>query len=329
MMKNFRTIKVTLMIGLLLSSIIAIFIPVTSAGFITCTSDVKLTYDAEAASTKIIPLKGSITIPLNISVMVKGIFAELAVNRYNSMGVTASVDLSVGETPNWASAFIRPNVIAPELSVGWGPSEIAYLEVSFTEDAPAFHRVEIPVIMHVSIPPTLVFRIPDITREAMISFEPAYLPIIDATPRFTYKEISPGQIATFEIDLKNKGNAETEFLFDIIEIPKGWSASIVSNTKVSPAQDKESEKTVRLFVQPPYGFGYHDDRGDIVISVKGRYFAPSAGTLEAGPYLYRFTVRSKGFDFTPGVGMIPVIVIIALLIGGAIFYYIKKQQKTK
>jgi len=83
-------------------------------------------------------------------------------------------------------------------------------------------------------------------------------------------------------------------------VPDGWSASIISNTKVGSRVDgNDPTRTIQLFVQPPYGFGYHNEREDIKISVRGRYFAGGAGVLETEDYEIIFTVRNRGFS-TPG-----------------------------
>jgi hypothetical protein len=111
-----------------------------------------------------------------------------------------------------------------------------------------------------------------------------------------------------------------------LEVPKGWSASIVSSTIVGSSASGESPKrTVQLLIQPPYGFGYHDDRQDIKITVKGQYFAgASEGTLlETNTYTHIFTVRSRGFS-TPGFEAI--FVIFALM---AVVLIFKIRQKTK
>jgi len=298
MTKHLRTVKASIVMGILLVSLFVAFIPSTSAAlFFGCTSEVKMNYDAEAASGKIVPLSGEITIPINISTQIQGLFANILVGILKNKGVTTSVDLSIKESPSWATARISPNIVNPIISTTYS-SEEAYVHVSFNENSPAHEPAIFTIEMHVSVPGAFG-RVEETTKTATISFTPSYLPIIDATPKSTYKEIGPGDIVTFDIDLENLGNAETEFLFSVISVPDGWSASMISNTKVgSRVDDNDPTKTVQLFVQPPYGFGYHNEREDIKITVKGRYFAGGA-PLETESYEIIFTVRSRGFS-TPG-----------------------------
>lgn len=300
MTKHLRTVKVSLILGILLVSAIAAFIPSTSAAplLFGCDADVKMNYDAIAASSKVVPLSGEIQIPINISTQVQGLFANILVPILFNKGITTSVDLSIKNSPSWATARISPNVVNPDISTSWSGEE-AYVHVSFNEDSPAHETAIFAIEMHVRVPGAFG-RVREATKTAEISFVPSYLPIIDATPQSTYKEISPGEILTFNIDLENLGNAETEFIFSVIDVPDGWSASIISNTKVGSRVDgKDPTKTVKLFVQAPYGFGYHNEREDIRISVKGRYFAGGAGVLETEDYEITFTVRNRGFS-TPG-----------------------------
>jgi len=300
MTKRLRTVKASIVMGILLVSLFVAFIPSTSAAplLFGCDADVKMNYDAIAASNKVVPLSGEITIPINISTQVQGLFANILVPMLFNRGVTTSVDLSIKNSPSWATARVSPNVVNPDISTSWTGEE-AYVHVSFNVDSPAHATALFTIEMHVRVPGAFG-RVREVTKTAEISFVPSYLPIIDATPQSTYKEISPGEILTFNIDLENLGNAETEFLFSVIDVPDGWSASIISNTKVGSRVDgNDPTRTIQLFVQPPYGFGYHNEREDIKISVRGRYFAGGAGVLETEDYEIIFTVRNRGFS-TPG-----------------------------
>jgi len=319
MAKHLRTVKASLIMGILLVSLFVAFIPSTSAAFFSVDADVKMNYDAIAASNKVIPLSGEIAIPINISAQIQGLLAKFFSKIFDGR-TDMSIDLSIKETPSWLTARVSPNVVNPPLSTTW-ESEEAYVHISFNENAPAHEPAIITIEMHASAPGSLG-RVKEATKTATISFTPSYLPIIDATPKSTYKEISPGEIVTFDIDLENLGNAETEFLFTVTDAPNGWSASILSNTKVGSKIDGDNPtKTIKLFIQPPYSFGYHNDREDIRISVKGRYFAGGAA-LETEEYEITFTVRSRGFS-TPGFEV--ALTFFALM--GVAFIVSKKQKK--
>ncbi len=144
-------------------------------------------------------------------------------------------------------------------------------------------------------------------------------------PRSTIKEIKPGEIVIFYIDLENLGNAQTEFIFRVTKVPMGWSASIPSNIKVGKRLENQSTKeTVELRIQPHFDFGYHNEQEDIRIEVYGKYFASIGGKeLRSDPYEIIFTVRSRGFS-TPGFEAFPFLVA---LVGVVLIY--KNRPKIK
>jgi len=321
MTKNFRAVKISIVLGILVVSIFTSLIPSASAGILTTNVDVKMNYDASAASQKVVPLQGEITIQINISIQIQGVFANLYQKLLQGR-TSASVDLSIGETPSWASALITPNVVTPEISTTWGVVEKAYVHISFDENAPAHMPLTVEIKMHASVPGSLGL-VNDVTKSAYISFTPSYLPIIDATPRATFIEVSPGQIAGFNIDLENLGNAETEFILTIVSAPKNWVATIPANVIVPSAiGGGNSKKAVQLTVQPPYNFGYHNEKVQIIVGVKGRYYAGGA-SLETDTYQHTFTVQNRGFS-TPGF---ETAFALLALVGLALF--IKKQRKIR
>jgi len=193
MAKHLRTVKASIVMGILLVSLFVAFIPSTSAAplLFGCDADVKMNYDAIAASNKVVPLSGEITIPINISTQVQGLFANILVPMLFNRGVTTSVDLSIKNSPSWATARVSPNVVNPDISTSWTGEE-AYVHVSFNVDSPAHATALFTIEMHVRVPGAFG-RVREVTKTAEISFVPSYLPIIDATPQSTYKEISPGR----------------------------------------------------------------------------------------------------------------------------------------
>ncbi len=322
MKKHLKTVKTSIVLGILLSSLIVAFTPSSTAAVFSVEADVVMTYNATAASAKVVPLTGEIAIEIDINAKIQGLLAKFY-ERMFAGRADMSVDLTVKETPSWCTARISPNVVNPILSTLWA-KQPAYVHISFNEDAPAHEVTIITIEMRANAPGTWG-RVKGVTKTGEISFTPSYLPIIDATPKSTYKEISPGEIITFDIDLENLGNAETEFIFKVSDAPDGWSASILSNTKVgSRIQGETPMKTIKLFIQPPYDFGYHNDREDIRITVKGRYFATGTGALlETEEYEITFTVRSRGFS-TPGF---EAALALVALIGVALV--IKNRRKIK
>ncbi len=320
MTKHLRVVKTSIVMGILIVSIFASFIPSTSAGILTTDIDVKMNYDAVAASDKIVPLLGEVTIPIDISIQIQGVFAKTYQKLFEGR-TSASVDLSIGSTPSWASALVTPNVVNPEISATWGESEEAYVHISFSENAPAHMPLVIVLNMHASVPGSLGL-VKEVDKTAEISFTPSYLPIIDATPKTTFKEVSPGGIAEFVIDLKNLGNAETEFMFWTENVPNDWAATLPAS-KIVPSAigGGDPTDTVILVVQPPYNFGYHNNKAQITIAIRGQYYAHGVGNLTTSIYRHTFIVQNRGFS-TPGF---EIAFTIVALVGVA--FFIRKRHK--
>jgi hypothetical protein len=322
MKKHLRTVKTTIVLGIIFLSLIIAIVPSNSAKPLSVATDVKMTYNAAAANEKIVPLSGEITIPINISAKIRG-FLATTFERLFKDRTDFSISLSVKETPEWCTARVSPNVVNPRILTQWN-SEEAYVHVSFKETAPAHVPTIITIQMDASAKGTLGYVTGEV-RTADISFTPSYLPIIDAIPRSTLKEISPGEIVIFYIDLENLGNAETEFIFKVTEVPKGWSASMLSSIKVgSTLQNQNPKDTVELRIQPPFDFGYHHEQEDIRVEVYGKYYASlTEQELKSDTYELTFTVRNRGFS-TPGFEA--SIFIIAFI---GVILIIKKRQKIK
>jgi hypothetical protein len=316
MKKHHKTLKVSAITCLVLVSFFIILIPTSSAALFGMTSNVKMNYKI-TENMKVVPLSGQLSVPINVSYQIEGVFAKAWEGLLGSL--TATVDIRVKETPQWATALVTPNVVTPDISTTW-KSEEAYVHISFDATAQANDPVVIIIEMTASAP---ISRIRSVTKSFEISFTPTFLPIIDVNPKTVYKEVSPGEIAVFDIELENLGNAETEFLFTVTEVPKTWTASIVSNTKVdSTLAGGSGKKTVTLSVTPPYDFGYHNEIVEVKISVTGRYYAgKAAGPQETEIPEITFQVRNRGFS-TPGFDI--VIVLIGLI---SVIFIMKKFNK--
>jgi len=299
MTKNLRTVKASIVMGILFLSIFAVLMPSTSAGIIKSNGNLKLEYDASALEEQVTPLGGPRPVTISIGYLVSGIFATQTVSILTGR-VLPMIELSVEETPSYATAWVEPNVISPDMSTSWSTAT-ATLWVSFKENVPARAEVTIKVKMHASAIPGILFEVQEATSYADVSFTPGYLPIISVSPKGNFQEISPGEIATFDIEIENLGNAKTVVDFKILDIPEEWSPNI----------------------QSPYGFGYHNDRETIRIEITPSYYGdPGDPDVTGMPQIETFTVQSRGFS-TPGFEA--AFVVFALM---AVVIIFKKRHKA-
>ena len=328
MKKNFRAVKASILMCVFLVSLFAVLMPSSSAGILKSSAQLKVELANPEQSRFVTPLEGEVPIRLKVGYLVVGLFAPAAINRFSSVNMPAQISLSVEETPSFCTATIQPNVVSPELHTGWCYDDSAYLLVSFKENAPAIGPVSIKIKMQSIDLNAVMFEIKPSTDYGTITFSPTYRPIIDATPRVTYAETNPGKSIEIPIDLTNLGNANTEFILEVKDVPDGWVASMPSSIKVPAAANGGTSKTtVMLQVTPAYGFGYHDDTVKIELSIYGQYYAGSgttnATTLKTDVYTPSVTIKSRGFS-TPGF---EAIFVIFALVG--IAFIVKKRQKIK
>jgi len=313
--------------------LIVAFTPSSTAALFTVEADVVMTYDAQATSEKILPLTGEIAVEIDIKAKIVGLLAKFFERIFQGRADMA-VDLTVKETPSWCTARVSPNVVNPRLSTQW-ETEKAYLHISYNENAPAHEITIITIEMQASAPGTFG-RITGVTKAGEISFTPAYLPIIDATPHNNSQVTKPGKTVIFDIDLENLGNAETEFIFNVREIPEGWTASVPSNITIgSRLQGGNPEKTVQFSVTPPGNIESQKIREVINLTVVGQHFASPETELKTDEYVMSFTVEIEDASKkdTSILGLEPIvlilsIVIIALIIIIIIMALIIKKQHS-
>ena len=317
MTKHLRTVKATILVGILLISLSLAFVPSSSAGLLRNSATLKLDVNAEDLNQKVVPLSGPMSIDVEVGYIITGNFAKQAINLYDSRNMVASIHLSIEETPSFCTATIQPNVVNPVITKDEAVyKENATISISFKEDAPARGEIKIKVRMFSDAIPGLLFVTQEATFIHEIAFTPDYLPIISVTPQGNFKEISPGEVAKFDIDITNLGNAKTVVDFTILNFPDDWSPNIISSTTIT----ESGTTTVQLLVQPPYGFGYHNERETVQIQIVPSYFGDAE--LTGRIYTETFTIQSRGFS-TPGFEL--AFTIIALIGVGLL---IKTKKKN-
>lgn len=327
MANNFRAIKASIIIGILLVSILAVSIPSISAGlFLNAEQDVVMTADISAIETEFKPVGGAYFIPINISVAIRGLLSKVIEKIFEGRA-SAIIELSAQPMDEWFSVVVSHNSVHADISTNFqSVTEKPYLQVTLDERAPAKTMGKIIVTLKARRQSALTATIRESTTTAEVSFVPAYLPIISVAPKGNFKQTAPGSMAEIEIELENLGNAKTVVDMRVIEIPEEWDATISARVTLGTAVLGENPKqTVILTVQPPYSFGYHNDRDQVEVEFIPKYYADPSGEATIGdPQVERFTVQSIGFS-TPGFE--GVFVIFALI--GVALIVKKRRQKMK
>ena len=324
-MRKLKAVKASIILATLLFCCMGALITNASAAIriITLDSVVEMISDSEDREGDVLPFGSQRLIDVAITYSITGLFAKPAAERLASE--KAEIYLTVGPTPDWFTAHIEPNVIRPSFSID-GDTITATVVIDVNEKAPAKTSGEITVIANVREKLTpILYKVNSVEVQYTFTFIPGYLPVIGIIPDDTFKTISPGETATFNIGIENLGNGKTEVSFEIADVPKGWSANIPTKANVgTTVQGDENFISVPLTIQPPYSFGYHNERESISVKITPAYFAfPDSENYTGKTYIAIFTVESRGFS-TPGFETLFVILSLVVVI-----FIVKKRMKKQ
>ena len=318
MSKNRKTIQSTIIIGLILFSLCAAFIPSTSAGLLfNLQSVVSISYSGNETQQPVVPRGSIINVQMDATYYVtRGVLGQGILLAYQ--GKNAFVKLEIVDQSEWLTANLMKDTIPFQLS---DQKQTSTFNVAFqaSENAPAYAQGFITIKASVAN----MGLIEGFEQEFTLPVFPAYKPLIDPSlPETNTKRIGPMDTAVFPIDIKNLGNAETIVFLTVESVPAGWNAIITS--QVTLAESEESTATAYLVVKPPKGFGYHDDEKTIKISMEP---VRADNQKDRGEKIYEdFLVESQGFSTYGIEAVLPIILVIVVIIL-LVFYYLKKIKK--
>lgn len=327
MNKQFKKVKIfTVFLILLCSSLFVIGSTVTAAPldkYFECEPVVVIEYNESLLKDPITPYEETTVIPVTIKARIKGPGQEI-VNDYIGVGSTfLPVKLFIEEVPIGCHASINPPII--ELK----PIGIEFSSVNATVSLTVDRRLPALQQEHVLLrvetgrmgsSATLVKK-GNFTLE--LPFKVGYYPqIAVSTPDGNVKEIHPDESAEFPIDVQNFGNGNTEIISEIVDIPEGWIAEIISGVVVgSESVGANPKETITLKVRPPISFGYHEEREIIQVVLTPKYYKDSDYAGE--PHDLFFVVQSRGFS-TPGFDLITL--SFAFILVSFFIFRIKKSK---
>lgn len=318
MMKNRKTIQSTLIVGLVLFSVCAAFVPNTSAGLLfNLQSVVSVGYSGNETEEPVVPRGSIMNVQMDVNYYVtRGVLGEGILLAYK--GKNAFVKLEIVGHSEWLTANLMKDTVPFSIS---DEKQTSTFNVAFqaSENAPAYAQGYITIKASV----VKLGIIEGFEQEFTLPVFPAYKPLIDpALPETNTKKIGPMDTAVFPIEIKNLGNAETIVFLSVEYVPKGWNAIITS--QVTLAEGEGSTATAYLVVKPPKGFGYHSDEETIKISMEP---VRADDQKDRGEKIYEnFLVESQGFS-TYGIEAVLPIILVIIVIILIVVYYLKKNKK--
>jgi len=308
MTKRFKTVKASIVIGILLVSMIVAVLPTTSAGpLFNLQSVVNVSWGNET-NQPVVPRGELRQLDLTVTHSVtRGALGKFLLQLYENTQIT--IDLVITDTPSWCTATLSQGTISTTVVADTVTTRTTQLSLQVADNAPAYG------LGYVKIKATArkIAVIQGYEQEFTLSFIPDYKPLIKPSlPETNSKEIGPMDTAVFPITIENLGNARTVVLLNVVSVPKDWNAVITSQLTLE--EGSGSTGTAYLVVKPPKGFGYHYDEQTIRISMQP--VKADQPSKKGEIYYESFLVQSRGFS-TPGfeaIGFIGALAIVMLTI---------------
>jgi len=323
MNKNLRTVKTGMILGLVLISMFAVFIPNASAGPIKVKPIITVTFSP--SEKNVIPDSGVLVIPLETTFALGGIGASTVETSSLLKDTPILIQLKVENTESWVTASIENSQV--QLKIGQNAPYTSYLSITVTGEAPVFQQGIVRISATSQEQPGLLFTIAQVTSYFDVSFQVGYWPVIsDEEPKGTSVYIGPMDNANIPIVFSNLGNGLTELRIEITNIPDGWSANIAGNIQLNSAALGNSEGTTRtadLVIKPPHGFGFHDDVYTFYVSYTPYY--PGQTNLSGPTKVIPITIQSIGFSLGLGYEL-PSIIIVLIVIALVIYLYMRRKK---
>lgn len=318
-MRKLKAVKASFLLAIFLFGMCVAFTtaPASAQGILQ--GNVVLTYDSSQVGETIRPETDTRVIEVSVNHYVSGLGSKLLIPFYQDRS-TVPIELSItSQLPDWMDAGISPGVVYQQLSSvsGEHPSQIAYLTISLSPNAPAFLSRTIEITATSQYTPPVRSAVNKISIPVKSGY---YSNFNYEVPPF--KEIGAGETVEFAIEVTGFANALAKLTFEVLDQPEGWSTAIDPElTLGSSALDQKANATHIFTVQSPLTFGYHNE----VEKFRVRVSTFAAGHPELGAdnsTILQFTVRARGFS-TPGFEL-PFIMLALMAV---IIIYRKRSKK--
>jgi hypothetical protein len=316
MTKRFKTVKASIVTGVVLISVLFAVLPTASAGLIfNLQSVLTVSWSANQTEAPVVPRGALRSLDLSIShTVTRGVFGEGMIRVYANKVIVINVEIV--EVPTWVTATIAQGTLSTTVQ----PGETTFVKTSISlqvaDNAPAFAQGYIKL----KATAKKAGLIEGFTQDFTLTFLPDYKPLIQTTlPETNTKQIGPLDTAVFPIKITNLGNARTVVLLTVENVPKDWNAIVTD--QIILEEGNGSSNTAYLVIKPPKNFGYHNDERTITVTmqpVKYDDYSKKGETTTA-----TFLVESRGFS-TPGFESIAF--IGALAVAFTIITFFRKRK---
>jgi len=328
MTKNFKSLKICMVLGILLISTLLVFTTASSARLLSVEPIIKVS--PKRPDDNIVPKSGVLYINLTTTFELTGIASTWVKSASLLRDSIVTINLQVQEDYDWIDASISNQLVKIKLS---DPQPyVSELSLTVTEKAPAFTQGKVTIVATSSMLSGLLVTINEKTETFDVPFEVGYWPVVNIAPvKGTLKQVGPTDTAEFPVDLTNFGNGMTKVLIEVTDMPEGdWSVSVPSSVTLqsSDVSDEGIKDTVNIKVKPPYGFGFHNTRKSFKVTFTPIYIGQTVASPElmGQPETVTFTVQSVGFSTGTGFELPTIIIVLAILFVGLYLYKTRKRK---
>jgi len=322
MTKHLRTVKASLIMGILLISAIAAFSSPVSARdprpkIFSFGSYIDLEFDTSALNQNlVIDQAYSISITVKYWTDIPAEFLRFAPWQIRNMiifgsmiGPQQQIHIELLGKPDWADINLQQSdLLTNEIPFYGNITTIdTTLTISPFTEAPA-----VPYTIELEISTETVGRINGNTIKESITFTPSFIPSIDIVPENPTRNVGPRQPINFKITIENKGNKLAKITPNIVNVDSKWVPTI--NPPEKEVRPGETEVFV-FSVISPYDFGWHNEIEAFEIEFKTEVFPYRPDSVPDYRSIY-LRVNNYGFSI-PGFEFITL--IAAVIIIGYIF----------
>jgi len=331
MTKRLRTVKVSILMGILLMSAIPILIqtPTAEAAILpSFNSYISFSYDPSPLNEPL-AIDVAVTIPITIKYQtdIPKYFRKIPfpINNYllfgSAIGPMQKIHVEILNPPDWANIFIStPDVLVdipiedPDVSDSTFVEEQVNLILSPRVEAPAESYT---INLQATCEP--IKRLNGFSHQEGIQFTPSFIPTIQINSGISIRTVGPHESVNYQIKVKNIGNKITRVTPTLIGVDDKWTA------RINPPQYEilpDSENTFTFAIITPFDFGWHNEFGTFEVQFLSEVYPYQSAAASNTQSIY-LVVNNHGFS-TPGFEFPLMLIALACIV---IMIYKKKQFK--
>lgn len=322
MIQHLKTLKATIIIGILLISFIPFLTSdnsIASAKLIMFHSYMNLEYNSTVLNQPL-EIDRAVSVPITVTYwtdipdgLTKLPYPLNWLFLYgNFIAPMQKIHLTLLETPSWANIYFSSQELIINIpSQGEG-------KTSITSDLIISPKVEAPAeSQRISIQVTCeeIGRVGSYTFQKDIPFTPSFIPTISIEIDNPIRTVGPHQSVSFQIHVTNLGNKITR-VTPSINVEDKWTTTInPPNYEINPDQ----EATFVFSLITPYDFGWHNEYGRFEIKFLSEVYPYQSGSATNTESIY-VVVNNNGFSL-PGFEF--SLVIFAFIV---VFVILQKRR---